>query len=762
MKVRPFHHQRPLAAIAAAYGAGIGAGARLPWHPAVYTAGFAVCLIAAALLPRIGRRRIIGVMGAMLCLGVLASGAALHPALPPEGKYTVTGVLTADMTLREDGTAAGYLTGVTLSGPEGEERLSKVYWTYRPREETEALPREGDQVRFEGTLYHPRGQENPYGFDFRMFLMQHGAAAGVSGNGDLTVDGHPGRGAASLLYRARQAVIRRLDAVFGAGSDLAKALLIGEKNDLPRETVRGFTDAGAAHILTVSGLHVALLAAVLMLPLRRLLSPRARFGVLAGFLLLYSAVLDFPAPVVRASVLLLIAGVRRLVRRAGDRLTALSAAFLLILLFRPLDLFSAGFQLSFCAVLGIELILPWMERKWPRIPREYAGVSLAATLGAALPTAQIFHRLSLIGLFINPLVCALFGVLIPAYLAVFAVGCVWLQAGQWLGAPLGMASAWITEAVKAAGNLPFATVRVPALPWYCVIALVCAALLATRYTVWPGKRKAAAAALILCAAFGVWRLTVCRDVRYVQLSVGQADSALILDGPETAVIDAGDYGGDTAAFLLSEGRKADRLILTHLHMDHCGGLRQLMDERVPIGAVYLPEGAEEQEADGQALSLLEELRGMGVPIEHLAAGDEIRTGRTEMTVLWPEHGRVRPGQDANRYSMTMLWDLDGVKLLYCSDMPGEYEGYAARDADILKVAHHGSKSSTLSGFLETVEARIAIVSASGRDVRLPHPDTLERLAAAGAKTFITGKTGAVSVRCRKGNAQITTFLEELQ
>ena len=237
MKVRPFHQQRPLAAVAAAYGAGIGAGARLAWHPAVYAAGLAACLIVTALLPRIGRKRIAGVMGAMLCLGVLASGAALHPDLPPEGKYTVTGVLTADMNLREDGTAAGYLTSVTLTAPEGERRLAKVYWTHRPGEETDELPREGDEVRFEGTLYHPGGQENPYGFDFRMFLLQRGVAAGVSGHGDLTVTGHPGRGAASLLYRARQAIIRRRDAVFGAGSDLPKTLLIGEKNDLPRETV---------------------------------------------------------------------------------------------------------------------------------------------------------------------------------------------------------------------------------------------------------------------------------------------------------------------------------------------------------------------------------------------------------------------------------------------------------------------------------------------------------------------------------------------
>jgi len=696
-------------------------------------------------------------MAAMLFLGMLLSGAASHPALPPAGRCRVEGVAEGDILLREDGTAAGYLDKARVTNESGTQTVGRLYWTYTP-EKGAPLPREGDAVAFEGWLYHPRGRENPYGFDFRMHLLIRGVPAGVSGGSGLAVTGQTGRGLASLVYGVREALGRRMEEIFGDDSDLPKALLLGKKSELPPETVQGFTDAGAAHILAVSGLHVALLAAVVMAPLRRILRPGVRFWVLAGFLLAYCGLLGFSAPVVRASVLLLIAAARRAARRAGDRLTALAAAFLLILLIRPLDLFSAGFQLSFCAVLGIVLMMPFLERKLPRMLRESVGISLAATAGAAVPIIQIFHRFSLIGLAINPLVCPVFALLLTAYLAVFLAGCLWLPAGTFLAQYLNAASRLITGAVTGMGALPFAAVNVPALPWYCVAAAACAAALATRFTVWPGKRKAAAAVLLLTAAFGAWRLSVFRDVQYIQLSAGQADSALILDGKETVVIDAGEYGGDTAAYLLSTGRRADHLILTHLHADHCGGVKELMDRRVPIGTVYLPQGAEEHQIDPQALSVLDALRDRGVPIRHLGAGDEIRLDRGTLTVTWPLPGTVRPGQDANRYALALLCDLDGVRLLACSDVTGDYEKYAARDADILKVAHHGSKNSTGAEFLAAVTPEIAIIPASGEDGRLPHPDTLDRLCQAGAKVYMTGETGAVTVTVREGRAFVTAYL----
>ena len=766
MSVRPFHHQRPLVSAALAYGLGVGAGVSFIWRPLLYVLAFAAAVTATLLLPHAGRKRIVGFMACFLFLGMLLGGWKSHPALPPEGKYRVTGVMACDATLRDDGTASGYLDGAVLKTEDGEICIGKLYWTYTPDSAEPFLPEEGDKVSFDATLYHPSGQVNPYGFDFRMFLLQKGVRAGVSGARDTAILGHPGRGLSSVLYRIKEKLTARVRLIFGADSALPEALLLGQREHLPEATRRGFSDAGAAHLLAVSGLHVGLLAGLLMIPLRRLLNPKRRFFALGAFLFFYCALLNFSAPVVWASLLMLVGAWRRVIRRAPDPLTALCAAFVLILLFRPLDLFSSGFQLSFCAVLGIVAFSHFFSR----LERDSIGgtvllawqATVCATLGVFLPTVQTFHRFSVIGLALNPFACAFFVLLLPVYLLVTAVGCVWLPGGLWLAKLANPVTRGIAGAITWLGRLPFATVRIPALPWYSVIALVLTLVLLTRFTVWPRKKKLLAGVLALVISFGVWRLTLCRDVQYIQLAMGQADAAVIADGAETAVIDAGSYGGDLASYLLSTGRKADHLFLTHLHTDHCAGVEQLLESEVPIGKVYLPEGAEEQQVDEACLLLLNKLKSQGIPIVYLSAGDTVSLPRSTLTVTWPVSGTVPSGQEANRYCLCLLCSLDSVKLLSCSDIPGAYERYTALDADILKAAHHGSKSSSGEEFLKAVSPQAVLLTTSRMSSVLPNPDTLKRLQDTGAGIYATGQTGAVTVTVKQGKAEITTFLQKEQ
>ena len=764
MSVRPFHHQRPLVSAALAYGLGVWAGVSFAWRPLLYGAAFAAAAVTAALLPRVGRRRIVGFMACILFLGMLLGGWQSHPALPPEGKYRVTGVMACDAALRDGGTAAGYLDSAALQTEDSKISIGKLYWTYTPDSEAPFLPEEGDAIAFDATLYHPSGQVNPYGFDFRMFLLQKGVRAGVSGARNTETVGHPGRGLSSVLYQVKETLTERVRLIFGENSALPEALLLGQREQLPEETRRGFSDAGAAHLLAVSGLHVGLLAGLLMIPLRRLLDPKGRVFALGMFLLLYCALLDFSAPVVRASLLLMLSALRRVIRRAPDPLTALCAAFLLILLFRPLDLFSASFQLSFCAVLGMIAFSHFFTHLDRRSPGgavlQFWQATVSATLGVFLPTVQTFHRFSVIGPLLNPFACAFFAILLPVYLLAAAVGCIWLPGGLWLAKLINPVTRGVVGLITWLGRLPFATVQVPMLPWYCVLAVFFALILLTRFTVLPSKKKLMAGVLALVLSFSVWRLTLCRDVQYIQLDMGQADSAILADGAETAVIDTGSYGGDLASYLLSTGRKADSLVLTHLHIDHCGGVRELLKNEVPIGKVYLPEGAEEQQVDESCLLLLDELKNRGIPIEHLATGDTIRLPRSAFTVAWPISGTIAPGQEANRYCLCLLCDLDGVKLLACADIPGAYERYAALDADILKAAHHGSKSSSGDSFLQAVSPQAILITNSRMSSLLPNPDTLNRLRATGARIYETGHTGAVTITVKRGNAKITTFFNK--
>ena len=763
MKARPFHHRRPLAAAAALYGLGVGMGILMPWIPPAWGIGLLCALPLPLLLPKMGCSRVAGCMALFFFIGALRAGYAAHPVLPPTGYCAVEATAAQDFSIREDGKALGYLENVHWTGENGGGTEGRVYWTYTPDEDAPFLPMEGERVAFSASLYHPQGQKNPYGFDFRMFLLQHGTAVCLSGAKEPVLLSHPGRGLRSVFYQTRRRLEERVDALFGEDAALPKALLLGIREDIPEETKTGFEKAGAAHILSISGLHVGLLAGAVLAVLKRFLGPKGRLAVLGLLLLCYCALLDFSPPVTRASLLILLMLVQDTVRRAPDPITLLAAAFLIILLVSPLSLFSASFVLSFCAVLGMCL---WRKRyafrfRFLRVRwlRRGAAASLSATLGTLLPTVYYFNRVSLIGLLLNPVLCALFQLLLPAYAVVTLLGCVWLPLGRALAAPLKYPVRLITAGVRALGGLPLATVRLPSPPWYFTVLLVLGIALTCRFSAFPRRRAFRLRKAAILLAFLLWIGNQYSGVRYIQFAMGQADAALLTDGDYTTLIDTGDYGGDAASFLMATGRRIDRLVLTHLHQDHCLGLTEILEEEIPIGEVLLPEGAEDAVLSENVRALMARLRETGVPIRFLHAGDTLETPHTRITVLWPEAGRTLPGKDANVYPLVTLIDMEGVKLLSMSDQEGLYERYVTADADILKVAHHGSRSATGADFLRGVSPQYALITGSDSGNGLPDGETLSRLAEAGVLVYNTGETGAMTLYIHNGHGQWSAFLK---
>ena len=113
------------------------------------------------------------------------------------------------------------------------------------------------------------------------------------------------------------------------------------------------------------------------------------------------------------------------------------------------------------------------------------------------------------------------------------------------------------------------------------------------------------------------------------------------------------YKRQALDYLLAEGRDVDALFITHLHLDHIGGVADLLDAGVPIGQVYLPLNAARQQADPDALRLLDRLAAAGVPITELARGDEMRYNTTSISVLWPVREHIRSGQDPNELPLVL-------------------------------------------------------------------------------------------------------------
>ncbi len=659
------------------------------------------------------RLRTAAILLMISALGFLSGQIAYHPALPAEGDYLITGTVTQEFRLREDGQARTLLQEISLNG----QRISGGgYWTFY-LDEGEALPEgliPGCRVAFRARVYHPGGPENPGGYDFREYLLQQGATIGVYGRDGLALSRETFR-LTALPARLRYAVTQRLIAVMGEEAGrYASTMLLGARHLIPDEDREAFSRLGIAHVLSVSGYHTGVLAFALAWLFGRLkLSLKLRTICTAALLALYCLITGANPPVIRAAILSILALCGRLAHRQNLRLHLLSLSALVILLISPVQLTSASFQLSYGAMLGIVLVSPVLEKRlcgsrrrvstWVQLLCLCAG----AQLGVLAPQLYWFHELPLFSLPINMLitggVTALMG-LFWFMLALLPFGAF----AQFVGSGAARLIHMVLEAIRFCGQADFLALwtkqaNLLTLAGWCLL-LWSLSPLCIRARRTPCLMGIAALCLSLIPLPHL-------STTYTQLSVGDADAALLHDRDTVIAIDTGEDSA-LAEHLHQRRLSLDGLILTHLHLDHVGGLEALLAQRIPVKALYLPEGALDAQITPESRELVQRLLDSGAELITLARGDEIHLPSGSLTVLWPEDGRVRPNQDANLYSTVLRAELSGTTMLLTGDIDGAYEHYVAAPADILKIAHHGSTSATKPDFLSVAAPQTLLLSCS--------------------------------------------------
>ena len=582
------------------------------------------------------------------------------------------------------------------------------------------------------------------------------------------------------------------EAALRHGPALVRALVLGEPSGLPPRWRRGLRRTGLAHLLAVSGLHAGLVAGVILVvaaPLPRPLRIVLALVAVAAYLALVG-----PRPsMLRASGMALIAGVALLARRGPASGNALAVVAGGLALARPELVAELGFRLTVAATAGIVFLAPRLESAWtagegerdrgahtPAAHRERRrGVAFrwltrgaAATVGAqlaSLPFAlPVFHLTSWAAPLLNL-------VAVPYTALALAICLGWTAL-----ALLSPATAGALLPLLDALALPFGWPAAgPPAAWGVIAsaapAAACAALAVVAAAWLPAPRRrlwllpAVAAAAWWCGAaapgtgspadhppVGALR----PPVSLTLLDVGQGDAILLRDGGRTLLVDGGgwrhgDFGGRVLLpALLGEGvRRLDAVVLTHPDSDHCHGLEQVASY-LPVGEVWLaPQWAGDRCADALAAT-------PGARALHLAAGGRRRVGRWRLSVLhpaWPRApGRAVASRDHNRLSLVLLAEAAGRCAVLTGDLDRAGErAVVARDpdlgCDLLKVGHHGSKTSTGPELLAAVRPRLALVSA-GRGNPYGHPagEVVARLERSGVILLRTDRQGLVRLEWRAG------------
>lgn len=583
-------------------------------------------------------------------------------------------------------------------------------------------------------------------------------------------------------------------------ADLAAALLVGQRNGLSRELTDNFLVTGTIHVLSISGLHVAFLAAGLVSTLGALGVPRYRSGmIVAAFIGGYMMLVGAGTPVVRATILVWVACGALAIGRRPATINSLALAAMVVCAWRPAEVFSVGAQLSFLStgvLVGVATLLHrprdddpiarLIERsrsRWEKLARRAGTWTSSAFLASAavwLATTPVvaawFHVVSFIGLIVNVVVAAI----VPV-----AMACGFLCL---LSAPLSGSLAWVfgtacdaslalmQTVVSGAAAVPGSHVWVAGPPgwwvagWYVIFVVALAVLrreLLRRATTWITLAAVWSSVGILADAIS--SRPGGPGLRVTMAAVGHG-CGVVVTSPlgRCLVYDAGRLGAPSAArrtmeaVLWSEGiARIDTLVISHGDSDHFNAVPALL-ERFPVGEVLVPEALLGSRSPS-IVELIAEVRARGIPIRTAKAGDGFAIDPLcRARVLHPWRDAEPAFQADNETSLVLSIESAGRRVLLTGDLEGQalasFNESDPGQCDVLIAPHHGSRTSLPATIATVTKPQLVLVSGRGgrhwREVQAAYSSAA---ATSPEAVLHTGREGAIAVCLTASDIRVDRF-----
>ncbi len=637
----------------------------------------------------------------------------------------------------------------------------------------------GDRLKILGKIESPPGERNPGDFNYRKFLAAQGIYGLMTIRSEWYVIPLPRKRNFSIPAIAAQVkakIAGQIEKLYsGDVAALMKGLLIGERSEISYRIRDSFARSGVIHALAISGLHVGYILLIFWSLLGVFRVPRRQqYLIIILGLIAYNLIVGFKPPIVRASLMAGIFLLGKWLQRPIDIWNVISAAALIILLVHPQDLFQASFQLSFAAVIAIVYgyqKLKILFEKSALFRKLTAGkfgnsigalflVSLSAQLGTLPLTVYYFHRVPLIAVLMNLIVIPLVGAVIAYGFASLIFSFLIFPLGDIFACANTFFAKILLSLTDVAGNFRWASAEI-FVSNFQVIALFYILLWLFLNINKKQVAKVAVFLVLILANIFLWGSVLSNEnwLYVTFLDVGQGDAIFIQfpDG-KTMLIDGGPQSEnfDAADFFIlpflkrKHIRRLDTIVLTHADNDHIGGLPEILRHidvrRVVDNGIY---------HDSDVCRVYKYLLD-SLGVEHVAVRKPMvldSTGAYCLFALQPmkDFFRMNP-DDVNNNSVVLKLIYGERKFLFTGDIEGEAEQALIRygdflGADVLKIAHHGSNTSSSEEFVRSVKPEFAVISVSKMNrFGFPADEVIERLVSMKIKIARTDYSGAVIFR----------------
>lgn len=606
----------------------------------------------------------------------------------------------------------------------------------------------GNKIFVTGIIQKGRERRNPFEFDYNNYLNSIGVTAllYISSATDISVVDSSTSIIENTINNVRNMISSKLTSIHSdEASALLKGLILADRSGIDYDKKEDFVNAGVIHVLAVSGLHVGFIALIFLFLFGRM-NVYLRYTLTILGLLSFMLLTGSPPSVFRATTMAVVMLLLLISKRTYNNFNALSLAALIILILDPNELFNPGFQLSFSAVLSILIFYPKfkiliqnrnLKFEWIKNLMLFISVSLAAQVGTLPFTLIYFNKLSIVSLVANLVVIPLIGIILGlGFIELFSSAfSVWIA--KMYAETNELIVSFLFNFTNYLSDLSFSHLFIEQFSFFD--AALFYLLLVLTFIYWKKITSLNAKAIFLSLLFlnafiyeklDNEKLLPDNILSIVMIDVGQGDSFLIkFPNKQIALVDAGDAtknfdNGQRIILPLLKNlgiTSTDYGFISHVDSDHYKGFEFLIKNGI-VKNIYKPKIDRSQSKD---VDLEELIKSMDVPI-HYYSYEIKEIGNVRMYILNDTLNTSYNEMDSNNKSGILKMYFGNKCFLFVGDaetpaeklLTGKYKNFLK--SDVLKIGHHGSKTSSSNSFIDYVNPSVGLISA-GMFNKFNHP-----------------------------------------